>query len=163
MKGEQILFPHVLRFFKGFGTMDCLNTIKKNVEVEYKEAVEPPIEVPIIEEVKVEPVIVKPPEPIPVPQPKPEVKKVEPPPPEPVKEEVKVPVSTYLDELAKLAEKEMEEDGIHVSIKPERGDEEWNPFEVAMHKHFKYQIVGLDWCYKLIDMTSKENLDEMDF
>ena len=34
------MFPHVLRFFKGFGTMDCFSTIKKNVEVEYKEAVE---------------------------------------------------------------------------------------------------------------------------
>lgn len=77
MKGEQILFPHVFRFFKGYGTMDCVNTIKKNVEVLYKEAVEEPVE-----EVKVvEPVIVKKPEPIPEPKPVPVVEVVKPPSP----------------------------------------------------------------------------------
>ena len=32
-----------------------------------------------------------------------------------------------------------------------------------MHKHFKYEIRGCDWCYKLIDMTSKDNLDDFEF
>ena len=32
-----------------------------------------------------------------------------------------------------------------------------------MHKHFKYEIRGIDWCYKLIDMTTKDDLDELEF
>ena len=53
------MFPHVLRFFKGYGTMDCLNTIKNNVEVLYKDAVEElVIEEPEVEEVKVEPEVI---------------------------------------------------------------------------------------------------------
>ena len=34
---------------------------------------------------------------------------------------------------------------------------------MAANKHFKYQILGLDWCYKLIDMTTKDDLDELEF
>ena len=35
MKGDQLLFPHVLRFFKGYGSMDMLTSTKKNVDVLY--------------------------------------------------------------------------------------------------------------------------------
>ena len=54
------------------------------------------------------------------------------------------------------------EDGLPVDEKPPR-EGDWNPFEVAMNKHFKYEIYGLDWCYKLIDMTTKEDHDELEF
>ena len=34
---------------------------------------------------------------------------------------------------------------------------------MAMHKHFKYEIRGINYCYKLIDMTTQDNLDELEF
>ena len=54
------------------------------------------------------------------------------------------------------------EDGVPVTIKPPR-EGEWNPFEMAMSKHFKYEIQGVDFCYKLIDMTIKDNIEELEF
>ena len=44
MKGDQLLFPHVLRFFKGFGSMDFMTTTKRNVDVLYRETVEEPVD-----------------------------------------------------------------------------------------------------------------------
>lgn len=34
---------------------------------------------------------------------------------------------------------------------------------MQMNKHFKYDIKGLDFCYKLIDMVAKDDLDDLEF
>ena len=54
------------------------------------------------------------------------------------------------------------ERGVDVSVKPPC-EKEWSPFDVAMNKHFKYEVQGLDFCYKLIDMTAKDDLDDLEF